>query len=395
METSNAGGRRTVTHEFPYRDLPYVEDLGRKARSFTIQGFVVGDNYWGDRDALISALEQAGPGVLVHPYLGTMRVQCGEFSFTETRDEGGLASFSMAFYESADIQYPSAVTQAASAASTQATATTTAAANMLASNWWLGSGVSPSVTAPTTGIDPTYVKAAASATVVATVNTIQGRLSGAMANLTSQADAFAAQVEQFKGNVSQLLTDPLALAASYVSLFSLLASPSDPLVGVSEFGRLFGDVAAYFGGKAYGSSNSAAIAKLNDSYLYQQIQFAVLSSASTLAVNATYQSTQQAQSTVSLLDSLFGELIYQVTDDALFQAVNDLQVAVDSAIPPPNQSLPNVVNVAVPFPVPSLVLAYDQYGDVLSDEPVLCAMNDIATPFCVTGTVQVLQGAGV
>ena len=34
------GGRRTVTHEFPQRETPYVEDLGGAPRRFTVQAFV-------------------------------------------------------------------------------------------------------------------------------------------------------------------------------------------------------------------------------------------------------------------------------------------------------------------------------------------------------------------
>ena len=39
------GGRRTVVHEYPQRDKPYVEDLGKAARQITIEAFFVGDNY--------------------------------------------------------------------------------------------------------------------------------------------------------------------------------------------------------------------------------------------------------------------------------------------------------------------------------------------------------------
>ena len=45
----NAGsivvGRRVVTHEFPQRDTPYSEDLGRAYRQFSLTGFVTGADY--------------------------------------------------------------------------------------------------------------------------------------------------------------------------------------------------------------------------------------------------------------------------------------------------------------------------------------------------------------
>ena len=36
------GGRRIVNHEFPDRDDPATEDMGRRSRSFAIEGHVIG-----------------------------------------------------------------------------------------------------------------------------------------------------------------------------------------------------------------------------------------------------------------------------------------------------------------------------------------------------------------
>ena len=46
-------GRRIVLHEFPYHDKPYIEDLGRKSRTFNIEGFILGDNYFKDRNNFV------------------------------------------------------------------------------------------------------------------------------------------------------------------------------------------------------------------------------------------------------------------------------------------------------------------------------------------------------
>jgi prophage DNA circulation protein len=46
-------GRRLAVHEYPERDLPYAEDLGRKARVFKITGLVIGPDYMAQRDALL------------------------------------------------------------------------------------------------------------------------------------------------------------------------------------------------------------------------------------------------------------------------------------------------------------------------------------------------------
>ena len=67
------GGRRIVTHEFPLRDQPYTEDLGRAAQRHRIRAFVIGDDYQDKRDALLAACQDKNTaGTLVHPFLGDL-----------------------------------------------------------------------------------------------------------------------------------------------------------------------------------------------------------------------------------------------------------------------------------------------------------------------------------
>ncbi|HAW0191952.1 TPA: DNA circularization protein, partial [Escherichia coli] len=66
-------GRRVQVHEYPNRDKPYTEDLGRATRRLTINAYLVGDDYAEQRDRLITAIETAGPGTLIHPQFGEMQ----------------------------------------------------------------------------------------------------------------------------------------------------------------------------------------------------------------------------------------------------------------------------------------------------------------------------------
>jgi prophage DNA circulation protein len=99
---ARGSGRRVVLHEFPHRDLPSTEDLGRRARAFPITGYVIGPYYKDDRDALIYALEAEGPGQLVLPTLGEYTVQAREYSVRENKRAGGIAEFEMNFVEVGD-----------------------------------------------------------------------------------------------------------------------------------------------------------------------------------------------------------------------------------------------------------------------------------------------------
>lgn len=93
------GGRRVVSHEFPGRDDPVTEDLGARAKTFSIDCHVIGPEYHVARDALITALEAAGPGLLVHPNYGRMMAVVFDYSCASATDEGGIARFSITFGE--------------------------------------------------------------------------------------------------------------------------------------------------------------------------------------------------------------------------------------------------------------------------------------------------------
>lgn len=94
-----SGGRRSVNHEYPFRDENYVEDLGLKTRSFDITAYVIEPNYFQKRDAVIAELEAGSVIQLTHPYLGSKTVRCTDFRLREDRKKGGYAEFAISFIE--------------------------------------------------------------------------------------------------------------------------------------------------------------------------------------------------------------------------------------------------------------------------------------------------------
>jgi prophage DNA circulation protein len=92
-------GRRTQLHEFPQRDQPFVEDLGRRTRQYKFSGFVVGDDCLSQRDRLLTALDTPGPGELVHPWFGRMTVTAGDCEVSHARNAMGQVSFSLVFID--------------------------------------------------------------------------------------------------------------------------------------------------------------------------------------------------------------------------------------------------------------------------------------------------------
>ena len=96
---ARAGGRRLAPHEYPKRDEPYLEDMGRKARVFPVTAYCIGPDYQFDRDALILALETEGVGTLVHPTFGEFQVKIGPYSCVERREAGGYCEIEFTAFE--------------------------------------------------------------------------------------------------------------------------------------------------------------------------------------------------------------------------------------------------------------------------------------------------------
>lgn len=83
------GGRRIALHEYPYRDDPWPEDTGRATRRIAITGFLLGDDVFDQRSALIAALEQPGPGTLIHTSFGSITATMdGDFTIGQRKELG-------------------------------------------------------------------------------------------------------------------------------------------------------------------------------------------------------------------------------------------------------------------------------------------------------------------
>lgn len=100
-------GRRVQVHEYPNRDKPYTEDLGRATRRITINAYLIGDDYPEQRDRLIAAAETAGAATLVHPYYGEMKGNVdGQIRVTHSNQEGRMCRVSFQFVEAGELTFP-------------------------------------------------------------------------------------------------------------------------------------------------------------------------------------------------------------------------------------------------------------------------------------------------
>lgn len=128
ISADGAFGRRQAAHDYPYRDTPWIEDMGRSTRKITIRGFIVqssqlytASDVFSQRDSLIAACETGESGTLVHPTLGelTVSVPDGGLRISEGMEQGRMFSFTLTLIESGEKQF--SITDASTAASSVTT----------------------------------------------------------------------------------------------------------------------------------------------------------------------------------------------------------------------------------------------------------------------------------
>jgi prophage DNA circulation protein len=408
-------GRKTVTFEYPQRDTPFVEDLGRKAREFSIDGYIVGPDYMAGRDALLAAIETGGPGTLVHPYHGTRQVAVTGCHLEETRDQGGVAFFSIQFTETpARVFAPATTIAPAAAVAASADAALTSSKNQFFQRY-AGVAVPSAVTATTALRGPAFSFSSLTSIVQSSSLQLRSVLSPVLTGTQSIA-GFKRQVDALYSDASSLVRSPFTLATRVGDLFrSLTTLPVAPRLGVAAMLRAYTfqpTIARPTANTATRRTEQvrydATVQLINQATVITAAQFAAQASAiaaprvSTSARTTTAQSAAAAggydsyEEAVAVRDAILAQLDEQaaLAGDEVYPALDQVRTDLVSVLPGDLQPFAHLMTVTPPLTVPSLVLAYQLYGSI-EREADLVARNRIAHPGFVRGEqpLQVLADA--
>lgn len=375
-------GRNTQVHEYPLRDQPFVEDLGRRARRFTLDAYVIGPQYMAARDALIAQIEKPGPTRLVHPWLGELQVSVVECQGPrESTREGGMARFSITVIESGDRVFPSADVDTAANVAEQAH--TAALASMESFNAEFSAVAAPAfVASSATDLVRGFTDHLRG--LVRTVTTVPGPIAELLADLTD-----------LSGAVSSLILVPQTLSSRIASLVESIDNIVDQPQFALDIARSlfnFGDdlpaPSTQTPSRARESQNQVAFvgliqtqAVIAGARITAQIQFAAGEAigASAFANAPQYRTFED----VNLLrDELIGQLDAKAeaaTSDALYYALVDVRTAIVMDLQTRAAPLARIVALTLPESAPTLAVAYDLYGDATLDREVI-ARNLIRDP---------------
>lgn len=440
-------GRRVQVHEYPQRDMPWAEDLGRATRGFTVDAFVVGPNYVQDAQALIAAAEEEGPGTLVHPWLGSMQVSMKELMRVRFDAAAGHAVVTFSFVEPGELEFPSAAESTPSVSQMAADGLSAASIESFAADFSIA-GL-PSFVADLAGIDLSgalnfagqlgssfsMLSGWAGTIVNLAKGGVGGLLGGVLGGVVGGLLAFAGVT------LNSLLTGPLALARGVMDLLDMSSVIADlfggnngitPSFGVSASIVVSGGSGINVSANVGGSSSGIAYTRTADPLTSMVLGIVRLAGnggaggvlnapvappyatparqqqiSNTAAINALVRRGLLAQAVgisshinttvqtdaVAVRNELCAALDAEslIADDVCYQALQVARRAVWTDLTSRSSDGARLVALTPTEVLPALVLAYDRYEDAgRGDE--LAMRNDVIHPgFVPIRQLQVLS----
>ena len=102
-------GRRWAIHEYPYVDGGWAEDMGRSLRTYSFSGYLIGDLAPVMQQLLDMAIEAEGPGLLMHPTIGAVRVGVLSSATAVHRDHMRVIEIAFEFVEAGRRALPGTI----------------------------------------------------------------------------------------------------------------------------------------------------------------------------------------------------------------------------------------------------------------------------------------------
>lgn len=355
VESHNrTGGRKLAVHDYPFRDDPYAEDLGRKGPVFRVVGYVIGSDYMAKRDALIEALEAEDAGTLIHPYHGRKNVAADEYSSAETTREGGIARISITFIQTADNRFPSAAVDTQSAAEDTADSAKQSALDDFIDKF------------STDGLPADLVEQvqAAVTSVVAPIMDI----SEDIVDLIQLPSDLAAVIYNGIQDLADALGDPARAINAYEALFNA-GEDAEPVPQTTTTRK-----------KQAAATES----------VYQLVRRGAAIEAARQAGRSEYENIDQALATLTrVVDGIELQAEAVETDgtpisDTIYSSLTSLRTVTVRDIHSRGTVLPRIISFTPMRTMPALLVAHRIYGDASREEEIV-SRNNIRHPGFVPG----------
>ncbi|MGZ3272374.1 MAG: DNA circularization protein [Caulobacteraceae bacterium] len=409
-------GRRQALHEYPFRDDPWPEDIGRKTRRFAVTGFLVTDSlvYGGgdvvdQRERMIAAAEKKGTGELVHPTFGKLTVSLEDIAIVERWDARRYFELTFSFLEAGKRQFPTVASQTGDAVKTSAAKAADAASASFSKK------ITPALKAGGSPLDKALkVNATWSSKITALAKDPKKLLGlasqlpgpfgrffngrnlgflGSFKNLVSTAHTVADLI-RVGANARTLIRTAITTVTKAMSQIGVVSAALDVSNAVRQLMKSFSASAANPADgirllanlSRFSSSDAAAVtpAGAATDLLYRRMAAVSLAEAS-----VAYQpsSADDAALARRVVTDVLDEHILQAGDagdDDVYAALRDLRSSVVQDLQVRGASLAPIVTVRSVSPTPALVLANRLYRDASRADELVTEAQPISPLFMPT-----------
>jgi prophage DNA circulation protein len=371
---SRTQGRRIIEHEYPGQSDD-TEDLGIKTRSFTIQAVIKGFFYEDDKKKLEKALNELGPGILIHPFLGSIVCVALPYTISESNSKVGIANYTLNFKEVSGITYPVASTDVSS----------------LIANLYnkLYDFIKDYLNGEYIAKFLANVLAAAQKLkeLERILSSIGGSIRGGDADKSdyeSFAKKFGSNVTKFaspNGNIGDNVTQ-------LVGTFDIISTDGQTRFDSSNQFFGFGQDDSFLDFNTVqnnqnvnnlkiinGATNSLALTNMYDS-----------------AKNIIFTDQEQLDNTVQALNNNYDTLIDSnkvVLKEDLLDELDDIRVESNKFFNQIRLQLPRIIEIETK-PIPLAVLVYQYYGNT-DNYDIILDLNNIYNPSRISGTIKMLS----
>lgn len=374
-------GRRTVLHEYPLRDDPYSEDLGRKAREFSINAFVINKNDYAASKALASVLEDFDtPGTLVHPTLGAIQVVPTSCRHRYSNQEGAIEYFNVSFTETLGNNFPNVVIDTQSFARRSVNQFLTDSTSYFSSKFGV-SGYSD------------FIANAAIDKLEQFSTKFRGLVNFGSArngNPTNYSKLIA-RLNDFESNIPDLVFTPDELANEVNNLNKdLNASFTDDLELAMLIQRRLWEYGDDFL-VIIGTTNLRDVERQNQQQLILLVRNSVLAEMVRNASLMNFASSEDAIATRDDIDTRGWEQLEELANDFDDAIYTSLLTTLNSMIQDIKQRSINAGSIRsflITDPMPALKLAYQYLNDASRDDEII-DRNNIINPLYVPANTQI------
>ena len=392
LRNDSQGGRRIALHQYPGRDEPWAEDMGRAPRRFRFSGFIVDNDviFSGvpvqlQRALLIAALEAKGPGLLTHPTLGVMSVVVTNAAIGEDLGAETMSTLDIEFLEAGKRTYPSA---------SKASSGLLAIANQLKASL-VADGIRLIAEAANDGARKKDLQVTAATFTSKTISlgadatalySVAALLPGNFGRFTAGANAGAFGITQSPFDDTTTIADLIARSAALRASITSAATAAGAAIDAADLGyapdvgstavalveslsaacsdpadaiRLLGQLVTFV------SPRPEALTAIGDAYASMVRRSAAAELVNTVA---RYQppSSDDAAAMIRQLADMFAELIERasdVGDDESFRALRNARAAVTRDLRTRSATLAGLRTWSLPISLPALALAQQFYRD--------------------------------